>query len=143
MKSSLIAALALVLLGTYSFVYACRESKPARTAKAPASPSAVASFAALPTPSPDAIVVCKTVQSVAPVTLDVDVDVPVEALGSMRAIHIHGIAIEKAAECANPVDTVRRTAKVAATLGRAFVTTVGAVFGSLVDAALNARAALV
>ena len=42
-----------------------------------------------------------------------------------------------------PTQTVRRTAKVAATLGRALVTTVGAVVGSLVDAAVGATAGLV
>jgi hypothetical protein len=42
-----------------------------------------------------------------------------------------------------PTQTVRRTAKVAVTLGRALVTTVGAVVGSLVDAAFDATASLV
>jgi hypothetical protein len=42
-----------------------------------------------------------------------------------------------------PVETVKRTAKVAATLGRALVTTVCAVVGSLVDAATDATARLV
>jgi hypothetical protein len=154
MKSLVIAALAIVLLGSYSFVYACRGSKAARTAKAPASPTAVASFVSLPAPTEAVVVcktvravapltVCKTVESLAPLTVDVDVDVPVESLGSMHAIHIRGTAIERSTESTGPVSTVVRTAKVAATLGRAFVTTIGAVFGSIVDAALNARAALV
>ena len=42
-----------------------------------------------------------------------------------------------------PTQTVKRTAKVAMTLGRAFVTTVGAVVDSLVEAAVEATAGLV
>ncbi|HEX5131527.1 MAG TPA: hypothetical protein VFX92_03455 [Candidatus Krumholzibacteria bacterium] len=43
----------------------------------------------------------------------------------------------------SPIQSVRHKARVAATLGRALVTTVGAVVGTLVDAAVEASAALV
>ena len=72
--------------------------------------------------------VCKTVQSVAPIAIEVEV--PSEAFHMTRVIHIRGAAAKHAENTeATPVGTVIRTAKVAATLGRAFVTTVGAVLG--------------
>lgn len=140
MKSSLIAALVLVLVSTYSFVYACRGTRSVQTVSVPTPPTAQVLEVVGPL-SADATIVCKTVESVAPVTLDVDL--PVGALGSTHVIHVRGIAIEKRADHATTVETVKHTAKVAATLGRAFVTTIGAVWGSLMDALLNARAALV
>jgi hypothetical protein len=83
--------------------------------------------------------VCKT--TTAPIAIDVDI--PGEALQISRVIHIRGAAVQQSEIGLTPVQTVRRTAKVAATLGRAFVTTVGAVFGSLVDVAVQATASWV
>ena len=68
--------------------------------------------------------VCKA--AIAPIAIDVDI--PGEALRISRVIHIRGAAVQQSEIPLTPVQTVKRTAKVGATLGRAFVTTVGAVF---------------
>jgi len=106
---------------------------------------AVETAQAKPAPSPNTIddkfVVCKTVQQAAPIAIEVEV--PHERLQMAKVIHIRGAAIQASHDETTAVDTVKRTAKLAATLGRAFVTTIGAVFGSLVDAALSATSSLV
>jgi hypothetical protein len=145
MKHIAIAASAVaILVGAYSSVYACNESK---TAKADKARKAVSAFAVVAGESvtPRAYViddksgVCKT--AIAPIAIDVDI--PGDALQISRVIHIRGAAVQQSEIPSTPVQTVKRTARVAATLGRAFVTTVGAVFGSLVDVAVNATASWV
>jgi hypothetical protein len=159
MKNMAIAAsVGTILLGAYSHVYACNQARSAHaTAKASKASKeviwyAVDSAGTLPKLVIDdktfvcktvetATSVCKTVQSVAPIAIEVDV--PSEAFHMTRVIHIQGAAVKHANTESTPVDTVKRTVKVAATLGRAFVTTVGAVFGTLIDAAVAATSSLV
>lgn len=147
MKHIAIAASAVtILFGAYSSVYACNKSK---TAKAAHADKAVSAFAVVASESipPRAYViddragVCKTIGAVSPIAIEVDI--PGEALQISRVIHIRGAAVKHSEIASTPTQTVKRTAKVAATLGRAFVTTVGAVFGSLVDVAVNATASWV
>ncbi|HXV12998.1 MAG TPA: hypothetical protein VEC56_02215 [Candidatus Krumholzibacteria bacterium] len=143
------ASAGLILIGAYSLVYACNESKAnrdtaAKAAKAPKAATWYAVEASATTPKVDHVIghpvgVCKTVE--APIAIEVDV--PGEAFQMTRVIHIRGAAVKHPEAPATPVDAVKRTAKVAATLGRAFVTTVGAVWGSLFDVAVQATAALV
>ena len=150
MKNLVMAAsVGTILIGSYSYVYACEaRSNHAATAKAAKAHKEATWYAvdASGTASKlvidDKVAVCKTVESVAPIAIEVEV--PGEAIHMTRVIHIRGAAV-KHAENTNttPVGTVIRTAKVAATLGRAFVTTVGAVFGTLVDAAVSATSSLV
>lgn len=108
------AAVLGIAIGVHSFVYACDHST---RAEAPA--------ALAVTPS-----------------VTVDVAVP---LDHMRVHRVSMVCTRSATDetRATPSQTVRRTAKVAATLGRALVTTVGAVVDSLVDAAVDATASLV
>jgi len=74
----------------------------------------------------------------------IEVEVPAEAFQIARVVHIRGTALKHSVdETTSSVEAVKRAAKVAMTLGRAFVTTVGAVFGSLVDAAVDATSSLV
>ncbi len=148
MKNSAIAASAgIILIGAYSFVYACNATKAqSADAKAPKAQQeavwySVDNAGTVSKHTIDTKVVCKTVQSVAPITIDVDV--PSEAFHMSRVIHISGHAVKHQDAEMTPVDTVRKTAKMAATLGRALVTTVGAVFGTLFDAAVEATASLV
>jgi hypothetical protein len=73
----------------------------------------------------------------------VDVAVPLDH------VKIHRVSLvctpESVCDSTQPTaaQSVKRTAKVAKTLGRAFVTTVEAVVGSLVEAAVGATARLV
>jgi hypothetical protein len=139
----------MILISTYSLVYACNDSKAsrARTAKAAKAPKAAMLYAVEASATApkvehvigQAVSVCKTVE--APIAIEVDV--PSEAFQIDRVIHIRGAAVKHPETPATPVETVKRTAKVAATLGRALVTTVGAVWGSLFDVAVQATAALV
>lgn len=145
MKRIAIAASAvIVLVGSYSSVYACNKSKTAKAAKAEKQVSAFAVVTG-ESAAPRAYViddkarVCKT--ATAPIAIDVDI--PGDALQISRVIHIRGAAVQQSEIPCTPVQTVKRTAKVAATLGRAFVTTVGAVFGSLVDVAVSATSSWV
>ncbi len=146
-KLALAALAATILIGTASSVYACK-SKSAQTAAAHKTTVtyAVASAEATPAPSANTIddkfVVCKTVAQTAPIAIEVEI--PSERLQMAKVIHIRGAAIQATHDYeSTPVDTVKKTVKMAATLGRAFVTTIGAVFGSLVDAAQNATSSLV
>jgi hypothetical protein len=145
MKHIAIAASAVtILFGAYSSVHACNKSKTAKAEKA-----AVSAFAVVASESvaprayviDDRIGVCNTAAAVSPIAIEVDI--PGEALQISRVIHIRGAAVKHSEIAPTPSQTVKRTAKVAATLGRAFVTTVGAVFGSLVDVAVNATASWV
>lgn len=141
------ASVGTILIGAYSFVYACNESRSKDTAKngeakqttwyaADASTTPKSAFAI------DTKVVCETVQSMAPIAIEVEV--PAEAFQIARVVHIRGTALKHSVdETTSSVEAVKRAAKVAMTLGRAFVTTVGAVFGSLVDAAVDATSSLV
>ncbi|MCI0452675.1 MAG: hypothetical protein L0Z51_09860 [Candidatus Latescibacteria bacterium] len=143
------ASAGLILIGAYSHVYACKESKASRAtaaknAKVPKAATWYAVEASASAPKAEYVigvkpVVCPTVE--APIAIEVDV--PGEAFQMERVIHIRGAAVKHLEAPATPVETVKRTAKVAATLGRAFVTTVGAVWGSLFDVAVQATAALV
>lgn len=139
------ASVTTILIGFTSSVYACK-AKSAQTASAakPAVTYTVESAQTKPAPSSntidDAFVVCKTVAQTAPIAIEVEV--PHERLQMAKVIHIRGAAVQTVHDD-TAVDTVKRTVKLAATLGRAFVTTVGAVFGSLVDAALGATSPLV
>ena len=146
-KLAIAASAATILIGTASSVYACK-AKSAQTASAhkPTVTYTVESAQVTPAPSPNTIddkfVVCKTVAQTAPIAIEVEV--PHERLQMAKVIHIRGAAIQATREVeSTPVDTVKRTVKLAATLGRAFVTTIGAVFGSLVDAAQSATSSLV
>ena len=143
MKKLVIAAsVGTILVGTYSLVYACNAShQTAKVEKVTQVYVAEASTAPKAIQIIDDKVVCKTIESIAPITIEVDV--PAEAFQMTRVIHIRGAAVKHPETEVTAVDTVKRTAKVAATLGRAFVTTVGAVFGSLVDAAVQATSSLV
>lgn len=150
MKNLVMAAsVATILIGSYSYVYACKaRSNHAAAAKAAKACKEATWYAVDATGTASKLViddkasVCKTVQSVAPIAIEVEV--PSEAFHMTRVIHIRGAAVKHAENTeATPVGTVIRTAKVAATLGRAFVTTVGAVFGTLVDAAVSATSSLV
>jgi hypothetical protein len=85
-------------------------------------------------------------------TVTVDVLVPLGQLKHVRFEHVsvvcNGQVTERdvtvcTEEKAGAVETARRTARAAATLGRAFVTTVSAVMSSLVDAAVSATSGLV
>jgi len=73
----------------------------------------------------------------------VDVTVPI---AHARDPHVY-LVCTRATVCEDarrtPVQTVKHTARVAVTLGRALVTTVGAVVDSLVEAAVGATASLV
>jgi hypothetical protein len=108
------AALGVVVL-FHSFVYACDHAAKTETAK---------------------------VEAYAP-SVTVDVAVPLEHL----QVHRVSLVCTQAQVCDStrptPAQTVKRTARVAATLGRALVTTVGAVVDSLVGAAVDATAGLV
>ncbi|MDH4035948.1 MAG: hypothetical protein OEX18_02090 [Candidatus Krumholzibacteria bacterium] len=76
-------------------------------------------------------------------SLTVDVAMPLEAV---RVGHVSFVCTQAiACDAAKPTtaQTVKRTARVALTLGRALVTTVGAVVDSLVGAAVEATAGLV
>lgn len=144
MKRLVIAAsVGTILVGTYSLVYACKESHQtaAKVEKVTQVYLAEAATAPRAIQIIDDKAVCKTLESIAPITIEVDV--PAEAMQMTRVIHIRGAAVKHPETEVTAVDTVKRTAKVAATLGRAFVTTVGAVFGSLVDAAVQATSSLV
>ncbi len=158
MKNLVIAAsVGTILIGSYSYVYACNKARSthadaaARTSKE-VTVYAVNAAGTVPKGAiDDKVFVCKTVDSTAPVCktvasvapISIEVDVPTEAFHMTRVIHIRGEAVKHADSVSTPVDTVKRTAKVAATLGRAFITTVGAVFGTLVDAAVSATSSLV
>lgn len=146
-RLAIAASAATILIGTASSVYACK-AKSAQTASAhkPTVTYAVESAQATPAPSANTIddkfVVCKTVAQAAPIALEVEI--PHERLQMAKVIHIRGAAIQATHDVeSTPVDTVKRTVRLAATLGRAFVTTIGAVFGSLVGAAQNATSSLV
>ncbi len=129
MKRLALGALVVATLGTswgiHSSAYACdRSSKAAATAQI---------LEAVP-------------------TVTVDVLVPLGQLRHVRFEHVSVICDGKVTqrdvtvcteEKAGAVETARRTARTAATLGRAFVTTVSAVMGSLVDAAVSATSGLV
>lgn len=145
-KLAIAASVATILVGSTSSVYACK-AKSAQTASAPkpAVRYAVEVADAKPAPGPNTIddrfVVCKTVKQTAPIAIEVEV--PHERLQMAKVIHIRGAAIQATHDESTAVDTVKRTVKLAATLGRAVVTTIGAVFGSLVDAAMSATSSLV
>ncbi len=149
MKRLLMAAsIGTILVGAYSYVYACNEAaskKSPDTAKAPKAVTWYAADASAATTHvltiDDKVTVCKTVESVAPIAIEVNV--PGEALKIGRVIHIRGSAVQHAEADDTPVDTVKKSVRVAATLGRALVTTVGAVWSSLIDAAVSATASLV
>ena len=144
-KLAIAASVTTILIGFTSSVYACK-AKSAQTASAAKRTVTytVESAQTKPAPSPNTIddrfVVCKTVAQTAPIAIEVEV--PHERLQMAKVIHIRGAAVRPVHDD-TAVDTVKRTVKLAATLGRAFVTTVGAVFGSLVDAALGATSFLV
>jgi hypothetical protein len=142
------ASVGTILIASYSYVYACEaRSNHAAAAKAAKACKEATWYAVDASGTASKLViddkaVCKTVRSVAPIAIEVEV--PGEAFHMTRVIHIRGAAVKHAENTeATPVGTVIRTAKVAATLGRAFVTTVGAVFGTLVDAAVSATSSLV
>jgi len=108
-----------IVLGTvvafHSFVYACDHEATAKAPRAEATVPAVT----------------------------VDVTVPMDHL---QVRHVSLVCTQSMmCDSTRPtaVQTARRTAKVAITLGRALVTTVGAVVDSLVDAAVGATASLV
>lgn len=112
------AALGIVLgtvVAFHSFVYACDH---ANTAKAPEAGATVPA-------------------------VTVDVAVPVDHLQVRHVSLVY--TTDMICDSTRPTagQTAKRTAKVAITLGRAFVTTVGAVVNSLVDAAVGATASLV
>jgi hypothetical protein len=146
-RFAIAASVGTILIGTHSFVYACGDK--AQTAKAHAPKAAkVATFyvadATTVVKTAQVIeerVVCKTVEAAAPIAIEVEV--PAEAFNMARVIHIRGAAVQHPETETTAVDSVKRTVKVAQTLGRAFVTTIGAVFGSLVDAAVQATSSLV
>ena len=144
-KLAIAASVTTILIGFTTSVYACK-AKSAQTASAakPTVTYTVESAQTQPAPSPntidDTFVVCKTVAQTAPIAIEVEV--PHERLQMAKVIHIRGAAVQTVHDD-TAVDTVKRTVKLATTLRRAFVTTVGAVFGSLVDAALGATSPLV
>ena len=144
-KLAIAASVTTILIGFTSSVYACK-AKSAQTASTPkpAVTYTVESAQTQPAPSrntiDDTFVVCKTVAQTAPIAIEVEV--PHERLQMAKVIHIRGAAVQTVRDD-TAVGTVKRTVKLAATLGRAFVTTVGAVFGSLVDAAVDATSPLV
>jgi len=127
LKRTWVGLAGLVLLGTHSFVYACDHS-------------AKATEAAEATP-------CKTVRTFvvtanghatvepAPV-FSFEIDIP----GRITPRYVRIIACEKTEPVAH---SVVRTARAAMTLGRALVTTVEAVVGSLLNAAAERTASLV
>jgi hypothetical protein len=132
-----------ILLGAHSNVYACGDKAKAETAQAKAVKPVVWYAADAGTAAPkvyqiETKAVCKTVEAVAPI--EVEVEVPGEALNTTRVIHVRGTAIQIDKSKAAPANPVEKTVRVAATLGRALVTTVGAVWGSLIDAAVSATA---
>ena len=145
-KWAIAASVTTILIGSTSSVYACKvkSAQTASTAK-PAVTYKVESAQAAPAPSSntidDGFVVCKTVTQTAPIAIEVEV--PHERLQMAKVIHIRGAAVQTVHNDDTAVDTVKRTVKLATTLGRALVTTVGAVFGSLVDAAVDATSPLV
>ena len=145
-KLAIAASIGTILIGLTSSVHACK-SKSAQTASAPkpAVTYTVEYAQAQPAPSSNTIddkaIVCKTVEQTAPIAIEVQL--PHERLQMARVIHIRGAAIQSLHSECTTAGTVKRTAKLAATLGRAFVTTIGAVFGTLVDAAVNATSSLV
>lgn len=158
MKNLVIAAsVGAILIGSYSYVYACNKARSTHAARAVSTSTEVTVYAVeaagtVPKGAiDDKVFVCKTVESTAPVCktvqsvapIAIELEVPTEALHMTRVIHIRGAAVQHAETMSTPVDTVKRTAKVAATLGRAFITTVGAVFETLVDAAVSATSSLV
>lgn len=104
-----------IAVGLHSFVYACDHS-----AKAEA-PKAVAEV-----PS-----------------ITVDVAVPLDHMKVHRVSMVCSQSLVCDSTKPTPTQTVKRTARVAVTLGRALVTTVGAVMDSLVEAAVGATASLV
>jgi len=127
LKMTWIGLTGLVLLGTHSFVYACdHAAKASETAEA--------------TP-------CKAVRTLvvtadgraavesAPV-MSFEIDVP----GRTTPRYVRIVACEKTEPATH---SVARTARAAMTIGRALVTTVEAVVGSLLNAAAGRTASLV
>lgn len=104
-----------VAIGVHSFVYACESASKAGAPKA---------VAVVP-------------------SVTVDIDVPLDHVRIQRVSMVCTQTMVCDSTKPTPTQTVRRTAKVAATLGRALVTTVGAVVDSLVEAAVGATASLV
>lgn len=104
-----------IAIGVHSFVYACDQARKAEA------PTAVASVPGI----------------------TVDVAVPLDHVKIHRVSMVCSQAMVCDSTKPTPTQTVKRTARVAATLGRALVTTVGAVMDSLVEAAVDATASLV
>jgi hypothetical protein len=125
MKRLILVGFLTALVGsTYSFVYACDHSRKSLETAAPDSKI-------IRTVVVDATTGCKMTTKTRVMTFDFDV--PREA--APRFVHM--MEREKAAMApASPIRT-------AMTLGRAFITTVGAVMGSLMDRASEITASLV
>jgi hypothetical protein len=122
----LIGLLAVAVGSTYSSVYACDHSRKNLDTTATALPSKTIRTIVVNTTTG-----CRTAEKASVVTFDFDV----QAKDAHRVIRV--IECEKAhMESPSPLRT-------AMTLGRAFMTTIGAVMTSLLDAASEATASLV
>jgi hypothetical protein len=110
-----LGAALVVVVAFHSFVYACDHGAKAETAK---------------------------VEAYVP-SLTVDVTVPLEHMRVRQVSLVCTRTMACDSAHPTPAQTVKRTARVAKTLGRALVTTVGAVVDSLVGAAVDATAGLV
>jgi hypothetical protein len=114
----------LVVAGIYSSVYACDHSTKTLQVTASSNGKTIRTLVV------DATTGCRATESEA--VLAFDIDVPGRT--TPRFIHI------EAGENGRPTTSVLRTA---VTLGRAFITTIEAVVGSLIDAASEKTASLV
>jgi hypothetical protein len=123
MKRSLVIGLiAAVLASSYSFVYACDHDSKASSAQASAHAKTIRTYVV------GATTRCNMTGNAPVVT--VDIDVPPQT--ACRLIHV--VACDKSVvDQPSPLRT-------AMTLGRAFVTTVEAVVGSLIDVATQKTA---
>ena len=126
-----IGLMSLILASFYSFVYACDHTNKgidSAMASKTLHMATTSNTKTIRTLVVGATSGCSTVESV----VSFDIDVPGRT--SPQFIHI------EATDKGTPTSSVVRTAM---TLGRAFVTTVGAVWGSLLDAATERTAFLV
>ena len=127
-----IGLMSLVLASAYSFVYACDHSAKAAKASGASAESATTVIAPTDAKTIRTLVVgatpgCPKAESI----VSFDIDVPGRT--TQRYIHIEAVEIDDK-------PSVLRTAM---TLGRAFVTTIEAVMGSLLDAAADKTASFV
>ena len=120
----LVGVLAALVGSTYSFVYACDHSRKSLE-------TATSETKTIRTVVVDATKGCKVVTKTQVMTFDFEV--PRDA--APRFVHM----MEREKAALTPTSPIRT----AMTLGRAFVTTVGAVLGSLVDRASEITASLV